>query len=74
MRIGYARVSTQDQNLNRQLDQLRKDGCERIVEEKVSGSKTDRPELTKMLETIREGDVIVVTELSRLSRSVKELF
>lgn len=74
MRVGYARVSTQDQNLNRQLDQLRKEGCERIVEEKVSGSRADRPELTKMLETIREGDVIVVTELSRLSRSVKELF
>ena len=74
MRIGYARVSTQDQNLNRQRDQLRLDGCERIYEEKVSGAKSDRPELVRMLDTLREGDVVVVTELSRLSRSVRDLF
>ena len=74
MRIGYARVSTQDQNLDRQRDQLRKDGCERIYEEKVSGAKSDRPELGRMLDALREGDVVVVAELSRLSRSVRDLF
>ena len=74
MRIGYARVSTQDQNLDRQRDQLPQDGCERIFEEKVSGAKSDRPELGRMLDTLREGDVVVVAELSRLSRSVRDLF
>lgn len=74
MRIGYARVSTQDQNLDRQLDQLRQDGCERIYEEKVSGARSDRPELRRMLDALREGDVVVVAELSRLSRSVRDLF
>ena len=68
MRIGYARVSTLDQNLDRQRDQLRQDGCDRFFEEKVSGAKSDRPELARMLDTLREGDVVVVTELSRLSR------
>ncbi len=74
MRIGYARVSTQDQNLDRQRDQLRQDGCERIYEEKVSGAKSDRPELGRMLDALRESDVVVVAELSRLSRSVRDLF
>ena len=74
MKIGYARVSTQDQNLDRQRDQLRQDGCERIYEEKVSGARSDRPELERMLDTLREGDVVVIAELSRLSRSVRDLF
>ena len=74
MKIGYARVSTQDQNLDRQLDQLRREGCERIYEEKVSGAKSDRPELMRMLDALREGDVVVAAELSRLSRSVRDLF
>lgn len=74
MRIGYARVSTQDQNLERQLDQLRQDGCERIYEEKVSGARSDRPELMRMLDALRRDDVVVVAELSRLSRSVRDLF
>jgi DNA invertase Pin-like site-specific DNA recombinase len=74
MRIGYARVSTQDQNLDRQRDRLRQDGCERVYEEKVSGAKSDRPELGRMLDALREGDVVVVAELSRLSRSVRDLF
>ena len=74
MRIGYARVSTQDQNLDRQRDLLRQDGCERIYEEKVSGAKKERPELGRMLDTLREGDIVVVAELSRLSRSVRDLF
>ena len=74
MRIGYARVSTQDQSLDRQRDQLRQDGCERIYEEKVSGARSDRPELGRLLDALREGDVVVVAELSRLSRSVRDLF
>ena len=74
MRIGYARVSTQDQNLDRQRDHLRQDGCERVYEEKVSGAKSNRPELGRMLDALREGDVVVVAELSRLSRSVRDLF
>ena len=74
MRIGYARVSTQAQNLDRQQDLLRQDGCERIYEEKVSGAKKERPELGRMLDTLREGDIVVVAELSRLSRSVRDLF
>lgn len=74
LRIGYARVSTQDQNLDRQRDQLRQDGCERVYEEKVSGAKSDWPELGRMLDSLREGDVVVVAELSRLSRSVRDLF
>ena len=74
MRIGYARVSTQDQSLDRQRDQLLQDGCERIYEEKVSGARSDRPELGRLLDALREGDVVVVAELSRLSRSVRDLF
>ena len=74
MKIGYARVSTLDQNLDRQRDQLRQDGCERIYEEKASGARSDRPELERMLDALREGDVVVIAELSRLSRSVRDLF
>jgi DNA invertase Pin-like site-specific DNA recombinase len=74
MIIGYARVSTQDQNLDRQIDQLQQLGCERIFQEKVTGSKKERPELDKLFDQLRVGDVIVVTELTRLSRSVKDLF
>lgn len=74
IKIGYARVSTQDQQTLRQIDQLKEFGCERIYEEKVSGTKRDREELNRMMDTLREGDVVVITELSRLSRSVKDLF
>ena len=73
MKIGYARVSTEEQNLDRQLDILKQAGCDRIFEEKVSGIKKDRPELNKMLDQIRTGDVII-SDLTRLSRSVKDLF
>lgn len=68
MKIGYARVSTQDQNLNRQLDQLRQEGCERIYEEKISGKNKDRPELQRMLDALRRGDIVIISELTRLSR------
>ena len=73
LKIGYARVSTQDQNLDRQLDNLRSAGCERIFNEKMTGTKSDRPELKTMLLTLRSGDVLVIDSFSRLSRSTKDL-
>ena len=73
MKIGYARVSTQDQNLDRQLDNLRAAGCERIFNEKMTGTKSDRPELQTMLLTLRSGDILVIDSFSRLSRSTKDL-
>jgi DNA invertase Pin-like site-specific DNA recombinase len=73
MKIGYARVSTQDQNSNLQLDALQTAGCEKVFSEKASGSKTDRPELLKALEYARSGDTIVVWKLDRLARSMKQL-
>lgn len=74
MKIGYARVSTEEQSLNRQIDMLNEVGCEKIFEEKISGIKRERQELIKMLEQLRKGDLIIVADLTRLSRSVKELF
>lgn len=74
MKIGYARCSTHDQNLDWQLDALAREGCERIYQEKVSGTKKDRPELMKMMDALREGDTVIVCELTRLSRSTKDLF
>ncbi|MBC2581393.1 recombinase family protein [Clostridium sp. DJ247] len=74
MLIGYARVSTEEQNLHRQIDQLKELGCERIYTEKITGTKSDRPELNKMLDQLRNGDTIIVCELTRLSRSTKDLF
>lgn len=71
--IGYARVSTESQNLDRQLDALKKYGVDVIFNEKMSGTKRDRPELTKMLEHMTVGDTIVVESLSRLGRSTKDL-
>ncbi|QHV96697.1 recombinase family protein [Spirosoma endbachense] len=73
MLFGYARVSTQDQNLNLQLDDLKKAGCQKIFQEKVSSIK-ERPQLQKLLEILREGDTIMVWKLDRLGRSLKELF
>ena len=73
MIIGYCRVSTAGQSLDRQLDQLTAVGCERVYQEKVSGARKDRPELNRMLDALREGDVVVITELSRLGRTVKGL-
>jgi DNA invertase Pin-like site-specific DNA recombinase len=74
MIVGYARVSTADQNLDRQIDALRTAGAEKLFTEKVTGRKQDRPELMKMIEQLREGDVVVISELTRLSRSTKDLF
>ncbi len=73
MIFGYARVSKIDQNLDRQLDQLKKADCNRIYQEKITGTKKERPELTRMMDSLREGDTIIVCELTRLSRSVKDL-
>ncbi len=71
--FGYARVSTELQNLDRQLDALGKYGVEMIYNEKMTGTKKDRPELSKLLERITKGDTVVVESLSRLGRSTKDL-
>lgn len=73
MFIGYARVSTQDQKPELQIDGLKVAGCERIFEEKASGAKRDRPELQAALDYMREGDTLVVWKLDRLARSLKQL-
>ena len=73
MKIGYARVSTQDQNFELQEDALKNSGCELIFKEKVSGSKADRPELGRLIEHLRKGDIVVVYKLDRLGRSLKHL-
>jgi DNA invertase Pin-like site-specific DNA recombinase len=73
MKFGYMRVSTIDQNLDRQEQQLKAAGCERIFFEKITGVKRDRLELNRMLEFLRQGDTVVVTDLTRLSRSTKDL-
>ncbi len=73
MLIGYARVSTQDQNPALQIEALTKAGCKKIFEDKISGSRAQRPGLVKALEILREGDTLVVWKLDRLGRSVKNL-
>ena len=73
MRIGYARVSTDDQNLNLQRDALRKAGCKKIYEDRISGVMAERPGLQMALEVARPGDVIVVWRLDRLGRSLRDL-
>lgn len=70
---GYARVSTQQQDLIRQLDMLKKYNCTEILTEKMSGTKADRPELTRLKDKIRPGDTLVVESFSRLGRSTKDL-
>ncbi|MBB5374532.1 recombinase family protein [Acidocella aromatica] len=72
-RIGYARVSTQGQDLAQQRAALRQTGCTRIFEEKVSGARRDRPELARLLDHLRTGDVVTVTRLDRLARSTRDL-
>lgn len=75
MLLGYARVSTEDQNLDRQIDQLKDLGIspENIYTEKMTGTKKDRPVLLNLLGYARTGDEIVVTDLTRISRSTKDL-
>lgn len=71
--LGYARVSTAGQDLTLQRDELAAAGCTRIFSEKASGARGDRPELARLLDHMREGDVVVVTRLDRLARSVADL-
>ncbi len=73
MLIGYARVSTQDQDPEMQVDALRHAGCEKIFVERASGAKRDRPELKAAIDYAREQDTIVVWKLDRLARSLKQL-
>lgn len=73
MIIGYARVSTEDQNLDGQLDALAAAGVERTFSERISGSKRSRPELDRLLDQLRRDDVVVVTKYDRLARSLRDL-
>lgn len=69
MKIGYARVSTQGQDLQSQIEMLKLEGCEKIYSEKFTGTTSKRPQFQKMLEELQEGDVLVVTKLDRFARS-----
>ncbi|WP_419879191.1 recombinase family protein [Brevibacillus centrosporus] len=73
MIFGYARVSTEEQNLDMQIDVLNKYGVERIFQEKMTGTKKDRPQLDELLKLLRKGDKVVVYKLDRISRSTKHL-
>ena len=73
MLIGYARVSTQDQDTDAQIAALKSSGCELIFQEKASGGRWDRPELHRLLKQLLKGDVLVVWKLDRLSRSLKDV-
>jgi DNA invertase Pin-like site-specific DNA recombinase len=73
MKIGYARVSTLEQNLDLQLQALKKAGCRRIFQEKISAGTRNRPEFQRMLDQIREDDIVVVWKLDRLARSTRDL-
>lgn len=81
MKYGYARVSTTGQDLEAQIQALKKEGCEKIYKEKFTGTKKERPEFQKLLKVLKEGDTLVVTKLDRFARStidgintIKELF
>jgi DNA invertase Pin-like site-specific DNA recombinase len=71
--VGYARVSTRDQNLDRQVDALEAEGCVRVFADMKSGKSSDRPELDRVLDFMRPGDTLVVASLDRLSRSLQDL-
>ena len=73
MKIGYARVSTNEQDTQLQIDALNAIGCDRIYQEKQSGAKKDRPELQQCLKSLREDDVLIVWKLDRLGRSLQHL-
>lgn len=74
MKIGYARVSTGDQNLEMQLAALKEAGCERVFADKATGTNRQRPKLAQMLKQLAHGDEIIVYRLDRLARSVRDLF
>ena len=73
MKIGHAHVSTLEQNLDFQLQALKKAGCKKVFREKVSGANRQRPEFQRMLDQLRERDIIVVWKLDRLARSTRDL-
>ncbi len=73
MIIGYARVSTEDQNLDGQFDALKAAGAERVFADKITGTARTRPELDRLLDQLRQGDVITVTKYDRLARSLRDL-
>ena len=73
MIIGYARVSTSDQNLDAQIDALKEAGATKIFQEKITGKSRKRPELEKLLEQLRKGDVVMITKYDRLARSLRDL-
>ncbi len=73
MKLGYARVPTDEQTLTSQCKRLSAAGCEKLFEEKISGTARNRPKLEKLLDQLRKGDVLVVTRLDRLARSTSEL-
>ncbi len=74
MIVGYARVSTSDQNLDVQLAELQAHGCERVFTDKATGTNTARAGLTEMLDFVREGDTLVVVRLDRFARSLTHLY
>ena len=73
MDIGYVRVSTIEQHEERQVKELRDAGCEKIFADKLSGKNTERPRLREMIDFAREGDIVRVSEFSRLARSTRDL-
>jgi DNA invertase Pin-like site-specific DNA recombinase len=73
MLVGYARVSTDLQSTNAQIDALKAAGCQRVFQEALSGTRSDRPELAAALSYARPGDVLVVARLDRLARSLRQL-
>jgi DNA invertase Pin-like site-specific DNA recombinase len=73
MKIGYARVSTKKQNLDRQIDALEGEGCDRIYSEEISGAAKTKPELQKALGALREEDTFIITRLKRMGRDLKDL-
>lgn len=73
MKVAYCRVSTEDQSLDRQTVAMEQQGIEKMFTEKISGKDTNRPELQKMLEFVREGDVVYIESYSRLARSLRDL-
>ena len=73
MQLGYARVSTNEQDTAAQVSALKSAGCEKIFREKASGGRWDQPELNRLLDQLRKGDVLVVWRLDRLSRSLRDV-
>lgn len=73
MTFGYARVSTEEQSLNRQIDALNGYGVDELLTEKMTGTKRNRPELNRLMDKLRKGDTVVIESLSRLGRSTKDL-